>query len=184
MRLRRMAAVAATALTATVMLAAPASAGTGESGYCFDGGWTDVPILSSPITLGVEVRASLTETHIALCYATSPVGSGVAHVTGGLLKIAVRPDGTGYFQCRPDSNPYVVLVGCNGTYDFNPLAGPVSVSLDALVVGLLNAPVATVGKTGVSIDLGLLAGSPADPKYPCIWVDGIQLVPMCGLDIV
>ena len=156
-----------------------------ESGYCFDGGWTDVPIASTPITLGVEVRASLVESHIALCYATSPVGSGVAHVTGGLLKIGIRPDGSGYFECRPDSNPYVLLVDCNGTYDFNALTGPVSVSLDALVADTNVSGPVTLGRTGFSIFLDLFPGGTigADPEYPCIWVNGAQLNPLCMTDI-
>jgi hypothetical protein len=187
MRIRKIAAVVAAALASTVMLAAPASAGVGESVYCSDGGWTDVPILTTPITLGIEANVNLAgDSWVALCYATSPVGFGGAQVTGGLLKVGVRADGTGYYQCRPDGNAYVLLVGCNGTYDLNPLPPntPISVYLNTLTVDTsVTAPV-TLGKTGIEIDLGILSGAPVDPAYPCIWINGLQLVPGCGTQIV
>lgn len=186
MRLRRIAGVVATALTATVMLAAPASAGTGESGYCFDGGWTDIPLVQTPITLGVEVRADLVQPHVALCYATSPVGSGAAHTTGGLLKIAIRPDGTGFIECRPDANPYVLLVDCDGTYDFNALSNSsVSVFLNTTTVDTNVTSPVTLQKTGVEFNPGVLLPGVigVDPLYPCIWINGVQVVPGCNTQI-
>jgi hypothetical protein len=183
--MRRIAALVA-AFTALVFFAPAADAGTGESGYCFDGGWTDVPILTTPVTLGVETHVDSGRAWIAVCYATSPLGFGGAQVTGGLAKIYVGTDGSGFVQCRPDANPYVLELACGASFTFQP-AGPGGISLlfDASA-GAVNTPLVTLGTTGLVINqlLAIGPGVTVTPTYPCIYVGGVQVVPGCGTPIV
>jgi hypothetical protein len=182
--MRRIATIAAAVLTAGTFLT-PAHAGTGASAFCFDGNHTDIPVLSSPITLGVETGTNAGDTWVTVCYATSEVGYPGAHTTGGFAKILVRPDGSGWFQCSPDANAYVLYLSCFAPFSFSPANGGLSVTFEATVDTNVTGPV-TVGPTGLVVSpfVTIGPGVSVTPRYPCIYLLGIQVVPSCGAVIV
>lgn len=179
--MRTLTAVLGATLTANVLIAAPAHAGTGASPYCFDGTWTDVPILSSPMTVGVETHAGPDGTWITVCYATSEVGFGGGQITGGFAKVYVSPSGaSGHVQCQPDTNPAVAPVSCVVPFSFSVTpTGGLSVIVSS------SAPV-SVGATGLTISPFVFVGPGVSvvPRYPCIYLLGAQVVPGCGSLIV
>jgi hypothetical protein len=183
--MRRLAAVLAATVASVVTLAAPGYAGTGPSHFCFDGGWTDIPVASSPVTLGVETGSTSDGTWVVVCYATSEVGYTGAQVTGGYARIMVHPDGSGFFDCAPDANPYVLYLQCVASFSFAPTTGGLSVTVQATADTNVTGPV-TVGPTGLAISPFVTIGPGVSvvPRYPCIYVLGAQVVPGCGNPIV
>lgn len=176
----------AAAFAATASLLAPAAhAGTAASPYCFDGTWTDVPVLNSPVTLGVETHADGNGEWVTVCYATSPVGYTGAHFTGGFLKVYVANDGSGFVDCRPDGNPYVVYHFCYGTFSFQPGAGGLQVLVTDTSDTNATSPV-VVGQTGLVISpfVTIGGGVSVTPRRPCVYVLGAQVVPGCGTLII
>jgi hypothetical protein len=107
-----------TVLTALPLLvglaAAPASAGTGASTWCNDGsGWRELAILSSPVTVGVEVfnPPGVGWEMTIICYSASPAGTP-GGLTGGALFLDLRTvPGTTYpgvyADPRCDADPEV-----------------------------------------------------------------------------
>lgn len=64
-----------TACAAVLLLsgAQPASAGTGDSTYCSDGmGWREVPVLTTPVTVGLEITQPSVAATSTCCRATAP----------------------------------------------------------------------------------------------------------------
>lgn len=179
--MRKLALFVASFVLAALVFTTPARAGTGPSNYCFDGTWTDVPLLPGPITVGVEVNTGSPGTWVTVCYATSQVGYSGAHLAGGMVHVFVAPNGTGYVWCPSDTNPETVAVDCLAPFSFSPTTGAVSLTLTGTVDTVLT-PAVTVGKTGVAVSpfVFISPGVSAVPRYPCVWVLGVHQVPNCG----
>lgn len=101
----------------------PATAGTGSPNDC--SGWQHaewrIPILTSPITLGIAVWDGTPEyqggqTTVRLCYSTSPAGASQPDTTGGSVEFKNVPWDVPGDQttvgCNPQSNPSGVVASC------------------------------------------------------------------------
>jgi hypothetical protein len=183
-RIRRLLVVFAL-LASLVVGVSAAQAGTGFSNLCFDGTQTDVPLLSSPIAVGIEVSTGSSGTWVTVCYATSEVGYSGAELAGGILHVFVRPDGSGHVWCASDSNPESVALDCLAPFSFSPTSGGLSVTLTGTVDTNLTSPV-VVGQSGLTVDPFIFIGPGVSvvPRYPCIFVLGTQIVPSCGTPII
>ena len=111
MRIRTIVAAVGAAALLAGLTATPASAGTGSSTWCSDGiGYREVPILTSPVTVGVEVAhpPGSNEQYVLICYSTSAVGQPASITSGAIALHVVRDTGTGYpgayvgVGCYPD----------------------------------------------------------------------------------
>lgn len=168
---------AASGLAATVLAAGPAQhvlAGPpgAPSGYCNDGIGQEfeVPILTSPITLAVELgsNGSQTHPHLGLCYSTTPEGSSNGEAAGG---------SAGYYVDL--GNPTGVNV-----YSFSDPGAAIQASTDDTVAPTWSIVPGTNGTTGdtiaVSIPFSLCLGG-CDTFSPTINPTGLligQLVPV------
>lgn len=98
-----------------------AVAGEGRSDDCTDGsvkpGGTEVPIVTSPVTLNVEAGAE-NGGYVQLCYSTTAEGSGSTAVTGGIIETFPSPN-TGHVACHDDTSPTLIGITCE-TPDPNP----------------------------------------------------------------
>jgi hypothetical protein len=121
MRLRHLLTTLAAVPLLAVLAAAPASAGTGPSASCHDGtGWQEVQILSSPVSVGVEVYTYPATGYqiVLVCYSTTPAGTP-GGIAGGFVALGVATEtGTAYpgayavLQCVPDAGTGIGPV-CN-----------------------------------------------------------------------
>jgi hypothetical protein len=104
-------------------LAEPSRAGPRAPNACSDGQYsdalTDVSILTSPITLGLELGnpTGPYPGHVALCYSTSPKGYSGSDTTGGHLAVNVLAPWNGPAPanavCVPEDNtPAGALLAC------------------------------------------------------------------------
>jgi len=170
---RRFVIVAATvALLGVVGVFSPAArAGTGSPQTCTDGGqWgrTYVPILQSPIMLGLEFNVvrptggALPVFHAALCYSTSPYGWGddpsEKDTTGGRIEVNVYDDyrwdssDLHSASCEPQSNPSGLSTSCYVGTTPTVLIGEWGRDFTLLVpVTACFGSCSTVGPTGVIV---------------------------------
>ncbi len=99
-----------------------AFAGTPQSTACSDGvGNDDVPILTNPITLGLEIGSPALAaeghggwtggTYFTLCYATSPTTNTGPETAGGTVGGGLSAASTPYVACIPDSDAYSTSTG-------------------------------------------------------------------------
>ncbi|HWL35307.1 MAG TPA: hypothetical protein VNQ77_03865 [Frankiaceae bacterium] len=106
MRIRTLVAAFGAATLLVGLGAAPASAGDGPSEYCGDGipssGHVEVPLVNTPVTLGLEVVYSPAG-QVHICYSTTPYGQpgGI----GGEIAILAGTD-----SANPSVTAYVVCV--------------------------------------------------------------------------
>jgi hypothetical protein len=168
MRIRML--LAATVATLLVpVLAAPASAGTGTANWCGDGitgpGGTDIPVLTSPLTVGVEIfrdplNAGMQQ--VRVCFSDTPPGQP-SMVVGGEVALGVWTDtGTatpgGYvrLECIPDIGMSGVWPTCHLPVGANVAPGDVHVETYSTGFCLV-----TVGASCVAF----LPGVSIDPDY-------------------
>ena len=107
MRVRSLLSVLGAATLFAGLTAFPANAGTGSSTWCSDGqGYREIPILTSPVTVGIEIEhpPGLQHQKIFLCYSSNAVGEP-STVAGGVITLDIW---TG--------NGAAVLLGCGGDY--------------------------------------------------------------------
>ena len=140
MRIRAVLAAVAAALLVPVLAPAPAHAGTGTANWCGDGihgGGMDIPILTWPITVGIEVYSSPTNTsfqQLRICFSDTPPGQP-SQITGGAIAVGVWPD-TGTvtpgalvrLSCMPDLGSTGVFPTCNTPVAANVVPGEVAVT--------------------------------------------------------
>lgn len=91
MRMRSLALSVGAAALAVVASTTPAVAGTGSSTWCSDtGGYAQVPILTYPITVGIEVSSvpGSSVQQLVICYGTGAVGQPNTG-TGGAIAVQV-----------------------------------------------------------------------------------------------
>ncbi|HWL36443.1 MAG TPA: hypothetical protein VNQ77_09630 [Frankiaceae bacterium] len=136
MRVRNAFAALAAASLLAGLTATPATAGTGSSGACSDGvGYREVVVLTSPVTVAVEISYAPNTTHqnVLVCYSTSSPGQP-ASVTSGAVAVDVWTNtGTAYpgayvgIGCYPD---FVTGVGpeCAFANSANLTVGDVAVA--------------------------------------------------------
>ena len=136
MRIRNLVAALGAATLLAGLTATPASAGTGASTWCSDGvGYREIPILTSPVTVGIEVGypPASGEQVLVICYSTSAVGQPANVTSGAIVVHVVRDTGTAYpgayvgLGCYPD---FVTGVGplCAFANSANVAPGDVSVT--------------------------------------------------------
>jgi hypothetical protein len=92
------------ALGAVALLATPAHAGTGSSTRCSDGTGSETPVLTSPVTVGIETQGNV----LILCYGTGATGQPT-NGTGGTISVrvdtttnTVYPGASVHLTCVPD----------------------------------------------------------------------------------
>lgn len=118
-----------------------AVAGEGWSEGCTDGstkpGGTEIPIVSSPVTLNLEAGVD-NGGYVQVCYSTTAEGSSAPAVTGGMVETFPAPY-TGHIACHDDDSPTLVAIECQ-TQDPNPsstgLTYSASVHAQDLEVGI------------------------------------------------
>jgi hypothetical protein len=137
MRMRALLVAAVTAALVPV-LAPVAQAGQTFSTWCSDGttapGGREIPILTSPITLGAEIWSSPTDlTHqvIQLCFSDSPVGTP-SRVSGGTIQVVVdtststaMPSAYVTLNCAADGGTFLT---CNNSTGATATPGDLGVS--------------------------------------------------------
>lgn len=106
MRIRTLVAAFGAATLLAGLGTTPASAGDGPSTYCGDGipssGHVEVPLVNTPVTLGLEVIYSPAgDVHI--CYSTTPYGQDGG--IGGEVALIVRAD-----TAKPSVTAHVLCV--------------------------------------------------------------------------
>lgn len=200
MRLRtRMLVLGPAIALATVSLGAvvpgQALAGSGISQYCEDNG-DDIPILTSPITLGVEAIALVTHslpTNIELCYSTNSYGNTSPTPLSGSITVNVAVPGTAPIgtNCASDSNGgQIVTLSCTTAVApsaaFTPASGgvggtltvaiPISFCLGSNLTGTLacGGSTPTLGNTGVIVGNFSLTGPAGYPTG--ITLSGINVI--------
>ena len=111
MRIRNVVAAVGAAPLLVALPAAPAAAGTGASKNCSDGlGYREVPILTSPVTVGLEVQhaPSSAGQRVWICYSTAGVGQPAYLTSGGISIDFPAATSTAYpgayvvLNCYPD----------------------------------------------------------------------------------
>jgi hypothetical protein len=196
------AALAIVAPAGLIVSAPPASAGQGWSHSCDDdptGGDKQIPILSSPITLALEVGhdGSLANPHVEVCYATTPESYSGGETAGGAIgAYALCQDCYAPIEAYsyPDNEGPSVQV--NGVADlwyptFTVTPGPAGTTGDTITVDI---PVLVcsgqcyvygsehAGSTGLLV--GRLQGQPAPGQYGVsyqltslqLWVNGAKVL--------
>ncbi|HEU0130921.1 MAG TPA: hypothetical protein VFQ85_08025 [Mycobacteriales bacterium] len=174
-----------------------ALAGSGASQNCANDG-NDVPILTAPVTLGIEAGALTSHalpTNVMVCFSTSSWGYPGSELTGGAVAAYVGLPGTTAYgtDCGWDGNSgQIVTVACGTRVSpaaaFTPGAGgggtlTVSVPLAFCLGTSLTGPsvcgsgAPTVGATGVVVGTFGVTGPP--PGYST----GIGLT-LTGLTVV
>jgi hypothetical protein len=197
-------------LTTVVLLAGliasaiPAHAGTGTSGYCNDdvGGEVEIPIITDPITLAVEIGTNdqfAHPVHAGICYSTTREGYTGSELTGGFISIDADPQGSNPFAgfgCVPDDNTQGAEVNCNvrttPTYTVNQgganggqvitVSIPFSVCVGQCVNDALNTTGLIVGTIAQQPSGGTSAAYQLSSL--CAYVDGIQVSPACSNGIL
>jgi hypothetical protein len=120
------------------VLAAPAAAGTGTGNWCGDGitnpGGLDVPILTYPLTVGVEVFNNPLDPRmqqIRVCFSDTPPGQP-SRIAGGSVALGVwtdtgsaRPGGYVRLECLPDVGPTGAWPSCHLPIGANVAPGDV-----------------------------------------------------------
>lgn len=196
LRKRYLSLVAAGGLSLVGFAAIPVqhvAAGTGISNACSDDGLgDDFPILTSPITLGVEIQRGPTfgtgpGVHVALCYSTTAAGSSAPELTGGALAVDAdfstwsNPNGNLVNAgCFPDSSTPVVAACDFGTKPTVGLAGSnITFTIPfSLCIGVGGCPTVAngPGATGVIVgSIGLCGTTCVSVGSVCVVVDGIGL---------
>lgn len=114
--------VAVVALLGIVGVHSPAQAGTGSPNECSgpgDYGEWRIPLLTSPITLGIVVfNGEGAHPRYRLCYSTSEPGDSGPDTTGGNIEYGSNvywPNERGdysWIECSPQSNPSGVAASC------------------------------------------------------------------------
>jgi len=195
-RRRYLSLVAAGGLSLAAFAAVPAQhvfAGTGLSQACEDSvnQGDDFPILTSPITMGVEVQhgpafGTGPGAHVALCYSTTAYGSGASELSGGAF--TVDADFTSWSNpnlnlvnvgCFPDAAS-VIAVSCDaGTKPTVSLSGSnITVTTPfSLCFGVGTCPAVANGPgiTGVIVrSISLCGTGCASVTSVCAFVDGIS----------
>jgi hypothetical protein len=200
MRLRtRMLVLGPAIALATVSLGAvvpgQALAGSGISQYCEDNG-DDIPLLTSPITLGVEAIALVTHslpTNIELCYSTNSYGNTSPTPLSGSITVNVAVPGTAPIgtNCASDSNGgQIVTLSCTTAVapsaSFTPASGgvggtlsvaiPISFCLGSNLTGTLacGGSTPTLGNTGVIVGNFSLTGPAGYPTG--ITLSGVNVI--------
>lgn len=161
----------------------------------------DVPIINSPITLGVQIGSpSLPrpgghggETYVGLCYSTSPNGYDGSETTGGDIQVGFTPSTSAPAAeagCIPDQQAQGVAVNCTAlaapTYSVTPgtgLAGDtITVSIPfSLYLGQGVSDQPTLSPTGVLVGQLQPYAEPGSGvgyqlSFLQVWADGILLV--------
>jgi hypothetical protein len=155
------------ALLSLGLAGVPAHAGQGASQLCNDGigPGTEIPIVSTPVTLHLEISAT-SPAYLQVCYSTTSVGSTAPTVTGG--EIAVYDiTGNAWVFCAPD-NTTVLAVSCD-RLDANPASPGYKLSFGI-----------RAQETVVNVDLGAEVGqlgAPACLRGLTVWVAAGQLGP-------
>ncbi len=119
----------------------PVLAGTGPSQVCEDGaGNDDIPLLTTPVTLGLEVGSPALApaglggrggNYVTLCYSPTPYGSTAQVLTGGAISVHLVESGstvsTDETACYPDGFESLI-VNCDGSetasYTVTPASPP------------------------------------------------------------
>lgn len=135
MRVRRVLATIAAVPLLIGLTAVPAAAGTGPSEACNDGVGNGIPILTSPITVSVEVSPLDSVGHGTLwvCYSTTPQGTP-GGLSGGAVLIdvwtntgTVSPGAYVALLCFPDPAVTIGPPTCSAPTSVNVSPGDVSV---------------------------------------------------------
>ena len=163
MRIRALFVAAASAALVPV-LAPAALAGTSYSTWCSDGAigsGREIPILTSPITVGAEVLNSPTDlTHqtISICFSDTPVGTP-SNVSGGIIQLIVdtntstaTPSAFVTLGCAPDGGTFL---GCNNATGAAATPGDLGISTppsSTCLVSINTGCVATVPGVKVATD--------------------------------
>jgi hypothetical protein len=180
-----------------IAIAVPAQAGQGASEWCSDNmgnpGRIEIPILTSPVTLGIEIGPpngqGVIPQHVHICYSTTPTGSSGSELTGGNITVNplnVGSNGVGV-ECIPDDNAQGVTVDCSGstypTYTVNPGGTnggqviTVSIPFSICVGQCANDELNTTGLIVGTITQAPAGGATAAYRLSavCVMVDGIPL---------
>lgn len=189
---RALVAISAAGLGAAAVAVLPmthVAAGSWPSTACEDAsGNDDVPIMTSPFTLGVEIASPALAgvgfggyngtNYVTLCYSTTPYGSPAPEITGGQLHAGVSNGGSVIAYCAPDSNQQAVALSCGATlgptYTLTP--GPPGSLGDTITVSIpfgVCLPQCTGTTLGVGAT-GILVGQLTPISEPGIGI-GYQL---------
>jgi hypothetical protein len=140
MRLRSALTTAAATAALVVVPFAPGHAGTGTANWCGDnihGGGMDVPVLTYPITVGVEIFYPATSTgvqQLRICFSDTPPGQP-SRVLGGEIAVGVwtntgtvDPGASVRLECIPDLGPTGLWPTCNTPVGANVAVNEVTVT--------------------------------------------------------
>jgi hypothetical protein len=177
MRARVLLAAAAAALL--VPAVSPAQAGTGVANWCGDGatqpGGRDIPILASPITVGVEIQndpTSIGTQQVRVCFSDTPEGQP-SRVVGGEVAVAVVADGSisgpdvfVRLECIPDIGPTGAFPTC-----WTPVGA--HLATDEVQVTTPNSSICLVslGAGCVAYLPGVKVNTDGDPSRPLLALD-------------
>ena len=180
---------------------AHALAGSPYSTACSSGQDTrDIPILTSPVTLGVQIGtapgAHGAQDYVGLCYATSSTSNSGPEATGGVFQVGLTPSTSSPqadAQCYADS--YTSFpVNCNNYASATPsyTVGPgetITVSIPfAVCADVCSGGPAQLNETGLIVG-GIAACPNPIPGSPgaceqlnqlALFVDGIQVANLAG----
>lgn len=177
----RIAALVVVALASFGLGTSPAAAGSFASTTCSDGsGGIEVPLLVSPITVGMEIRTG-SSTTVDICYASSPVNHSGSELIGGRISISrfvFGADQAVAVQCLSDSST-TVTSDCLGVASVLSNGTVVAHLFWGTIDTTLTSPTTLPG-TGAAV-FSPLGG---DVMLPCVMVNWTHLVPTCGTPLV
>lgn len=191
MRVRSLLAAFGAATLLVGLTTAPATAGTGVSTWCNDGvGYREFPILTSPVTVGIEVASAPGSANqlVVVCYSTSAPGQPANVTSGAILLHTVSNTGTvepGAYvgiACLPD---HVTGIGpaCGFANSANMTPGDVGVSQQPA------ACLVMVGSTCAAFVPGIRINTDQDPNRALLSIQVLsvpvvvnaQCIPVVGL---